>query len=49
MGFSIAPINELKTVYRESCALKFIAYWDLDKEQAVGQTDFRPDIEIEEM
>jgi hypothetical protein len=47
--YTIFPINKLKSCYRKSCGLKFIAYWDLDKKKAVEQTDFRPDIYIEEI
>ena len=49
MEYTILPINKLKTAYKKSCGLKFINYWDLEKEPAVSQTDYRPDIEIDEI
>ncbi len=37
LEYKIFPINKLKACYRKSCGLKFISYWDLDKEQPVPQ------------
>jgi hypothetical protein len=49
MSYDIYPINKLKTCFRKSCSLKFIAYWDLDKEYPVKQCYKRPVIHIFEL
>lgn len=36
------PIKKLGTIYRKSCSLKFIRYWDIKKDPVVAQSDARP-------
>lgn len=35
-GYSVLPIEKLKETYKDSCSLKFISNWKLDKNY-VGQ------------
>lgn len=36
-GYRILPVEDLKKTYENSCSLRFIAYWDLNKDYVCKQ------------
>lgn len=36
-GYKILPVEDLKKPYGNSCSLRFIAWWDLDKDYVCKQ------------
>lgn len=35
--YNLLPVSELKETFKNSCGLRFIRFWNLDKAPVVGQ------------